>query len=1043
MPLLPTPPLPMRLKPLAWSILLALASPAALAEGEARSAAPITPNMGPIEIELPEGYEEELGKAGTSQKGLQVLEALEVKGEWEDKDEKGRSDVYRKDISSVYAGKEEIERYKGANVADLFKGLNGVYSGDSRNSGALDPNIRGLQGEGRIPVTVDGTEQSTSYWMGAAGVSNRNYVDPNMIGSIAVEKGPSLNPDVKSGIGGSVQIKTLDVDDIVRPGETYGVEIKSETATNAVKPNEDGTHLFGKDYRDIDGAYSSGGAVIFSQGGGPQFTPHESPRYNDFDFEDNAFRIAAGARYETFDLFAAYSYRDRGNYYSGKGGSQRYETRDWLDKASAEQNNNASGGIATRYVANLFQPGNEVASTSSEMRTTLLKGTLYMANEQSLKLSYMRSDLEFGETSPFYVSEAIRLGTEVSSFGLELPRSEVKQNTYALDYKWSPEDNNWVDLKAGFWMTQSDSRRHQSGDTVYGVAEWDWGWDKYVQCQNNSNLGQCAGGAGTAPEKLPNTDGRYNIVANALQVTRHDRWGINISNRIALSDNFALTVSGDFNKEKLDQSDYATLNNNGNISVWATRYIGPRSGEREQYNFSFDNEWAATSWLVFNAGARYSDYNAFDTGLAEHRANQDAEWDAKAPIIGRSFDYYEIMSDAENKAYVDGVRSEVESWGIDDPALVEELVGIELQQGLIDGVRYTQKSVIIPSDGVKLDSAANPFTNGSINLNEQVGNAQGTGSQASRYITGNAYGTEVKGEISEEARWAKPKKSKASAWAPMAGVTLHLTDHARVYARYSESVRFPTVYEASSAYSLRASAPVRSSVKPEHAYNWEVGYVHDLRGFLPRWRHADFRINYYNNQIHDYIDRDYSYNIIQFDKKEMSGLELQTRFDTGRYFSNFGVSYRLEQKMCDKDYAASFDPYYGNKVNECVTGGFPTTFARTSLQPQYSINADAGLRLFDERLELGGRMVYHSSAKNKDEAKWLKQGVDYTLTLNEPYEWHPIWVFDAYASLRVTKSVDVDFGINNITNRYYLDPMARAMVPAPGRTMKFGVTARF
>ncbi|WP_240160540.1 TonB-dependent receptor plug domain-containing protein [Pseudomonas bharatica] len=252
-----TPPKPMRLKPLAWSILLALFSSTALAEDESPARQSSTPNMEPLEIELPAGYEEKTGNQP------QELQAQEITAEeWEEKDDKGRSDVYRKDVSNVYAGKDDIERYKGANAADLFKGMNGVYSGEARNSGALDPNIRGIQGEGRIPVTVDGTEQATSVWLGSAGVSNRNYVDPNMIGSISVEKGPSMTPGVKSGIGGSVEIRTLDAEDIVRPGESYGLEIKTETASNAVAPNEDGMNNLGRDYRDIEGPTSRASTSI-------------------------------------------------------------------------------------------------------------------------------------------------------------------------------------------------------------------------------------------------------------------------------------------------------------------------------------------------------------------------------------------------------------------------------------------------------------------------------------------------------------------------------------------------------------------------------------------------------------------------------------------------------------------------------------------------------------------------------------------------------------------------------------------------------------
>ncbi|TBV16937.1 TonB-dependent receptor domain-containing protein [Stutzerimonas kirkiae] len=976
-----------------------------------------------------------------------VLEEVSVQGEMESRDERGRNEVYTRDIVNIYQGKEEIERYKGTSTADLFKGMNGVYSSDARNSGALDPNIRGISGEGRIPVTVDGTEQATSVWMGSTGLTNRNYVDPNMIGSIAVEKGPSMTAGVRSGIGGSVEIKTLDVEDIVEPGESWGLEIKTETGTNSVKPNEDGMNKFGMDYRDIDGAYMGGNAVIFAKGGGAAFTPHESPRYKDFDFQDNAMRIAAGTRQENFDLFAAYSYRNRGNYFSGKGGSKRYESDGGLQAATAANQSNVQGDTSRNYIANLFLPGHEVAGTSSEMRTTLLKGTLYLPNEQSLKLSYMHSELEFGESMPYVINEQVRLQANGAlpsdNLGFQFPYSEVKQDTFALNYQWNPGENRLLNMQAGLWKTRSDAERYQNGEELYTIdnpSQRDWNWDNYVRCSNRPEL--CPGGVPAQPEKLPNSDGRFNIVSRALQVSDHQRWGVNLSNRMELADSLALTLSGDFSNEKLQQKDYSS-ENSGSIYTWSTRYLGPRGGRRQQYNFSFNGEWAATPWLVFNLGARYSDYNSFDTSLDEHRKNRDQGWGAGTPRIGMAYGYYRLLTDTENQAVIDNTRSMVESWGL-DPETTEQLITDVLAEGMIDGLRYTHEMAVIPysGNGVMLDSSQNPFLNGSINLDEKVDNPHGTNGSAARYLPSNRKSIIQGPQLTDAERWAKPEKRRDSAWAPMAGVTLHVTDHARLYARYSEFVRFPSIYEDTQALS-GGTTVTNNRMRPEHAYNWEAGYVHDLRGFLPAWRAADFRLNYFNNEIRDFVDRDFAYNILQYDRKKLSGVELQTRFDTGRYFSGFSATYRIDQKLCDKDAAATFDPYYGKLVDECVTGGFPGTFSRTSLQPQYSLNLDSGMRLFNERLELGARMIYHSSAKNKEEAKWIKQNLPYVQGGNEPFEWHPIWVFDAYASLQVNKRLDIDFGINNITNRYYIDPLARVAMPAPGRTMKLGLTARF
>jgi hemoglobin/transferrin/lactoferrin receptor protein len=108
-----------------------------------------------------------------------------------------------------------------------------VYSGDARNSGALDPNVRGIQGQERVPVTVDGTEQALTVWRGYNGANNRNYIDPNLISSIEVEKSASLTGDVKTSVGGGIAIKTIGIDDVVAPGEEFGMSLKLETSSNS------------------------------------------------------------------------------------------------------------------------------------------------------------------------------------------------------------------------------------------------------------------------------------------------------------------------------------------------------------------------------------------------------------------------------------------------------------------------------------------------------------------------------------------------------------------------------------------------------------------------------------------------------------------------------------------------------------------------------------------------------------------------------------------------------------------------------------------
>jgi hemoglobin/transferrin/lactoferrin receptor protein len=988
------------------------------------------------------------------------LGTVVVNGEADNKDQTGRDNVYAKDVSNAYVGKDDIERYKGLSVGDLFNGLNGVYSGDSRNSGALDPNIRGIQGEGRVPVTVDGAEQSTSVWMGPAGVANRSYVDPNMISSIMVERGVSMTPGVKSGVGGTVQIKTLGVDDIVRPGETFGLEVKMETGTNTVKANDGQlTSSFGKDYRDLYGAYtSSWGNVI--QGGinGTNVIPRKGPN-NSFDFGDKAYRVAMATKQENFSLLGAYSYRSRGNYYSGKNGSEKYKTDSWREQMVKENEQNLGSGNQS-YMANMFLPQHEVNNTSSQLESTLLKGSLNLPNNQTLSASLMRMDSVFGESIPYLTSFMLLQSKEEQNIGYQFPPSQVKQDTYTLNYAWNPADNPLIDFNLGVWMTKSNASRHQNGDGLYGVrvtsfAQQDTAWDNYVRChQLNDPTLNCTGVPSTPPEKKPNTDGRYNIFAKALQLTNHDRKGIDVSNRFQLTPTLKLGLAADFSHEKLEQRD-ASEGTLPTEYTWGNRYMGPRSGTRQQYNFTISGEWAATDWLVLNAGLRYSDYNSYDDALKKHRQNQDKGWELYAPTVGAQINYQRAMTDAEFANALDGIQFDIDLYQqlIDDPDsppeyLADYAMYRDESQAFKDstiakGVMYTDASVIVPYDGFKMDQSQNPFRNGQINLKETMISASGI--EVPRYIvnTYNNYHQLIKGAEPAD-KWALPEKNKDHAWTPSFGATVFLTDHTRVYGRYSELVRFPSIYEDTQAmYGFGGGSVSTNNMVPEHTYSWEIGYVHDLKQFLPNFRAADFRINYYNNTIRNYVDRDFTFNIRQYDKKIFTGIDLQARLDSGKYFANFGASYRLKNQMCDKNYAETLDPYFGEMMNECVTAGFPTTFARTSLQPKYSLNLDAGMRLLNNDLELGSRMVYHSTGVNEDERAWIANNIKYVHAFNEPNNWNPIMVFDAYASYRLNKHMQLDFMVNNITDRYYLDPLARSLMPAPGRTMKVALTMRY
>ena len=293
----------------------------------------------------------------------------------------------------------------------------------------------------------------------------------------------------------------------------------------------------------------------------------------------------------------------------------------------------------------------------------------------------------------------------------------------------------------------------------------------------------------------------------------------------------------------------------------------------------------------------------------------------------------------------------------------------------------------------------------------------------------------------------KKAKRTAHAWAPAFGATVLVTDNIRIYARYTETKRMPSIFEDTIGYSITELHPFYDR-KPEHSKNIEIGYVQDLRGLLPNARRADIRLNYFHNLTKNVFDRDVNYEMKQFDKRMLSGLEFQTRYDQGNFFTDLGIVYNLKNKFCDKNSAVldrGIWDYVRNvkkprALPECVNGGNAEGYLKHTIAPKYSITANLGIRALDERLELGTRWLYHSQVKDS-RAKSLRDAG--FLGSTETNRWNPVLVVDAYASYKVNENLQLELVGTNITDRYYLDPLTRSSMPAPGRTIKLGFTAKF
>jgi hemoglobin/transferrin/lactoferrin receptor protein len=301
--------------------------------------------------------------------------------------------------STSYVSAEQLSRVPQSSVADIFKGVPGVISGNGRNGAALDVNIRGMQGMNRVKTTVDGAEQSTSSYRGYFGVDNRTFVDQDFIGGIEIGKGPGTSAASAGAPGGVVAITTLTADDILLPGLDYGVRIKGTRTSNGIDPVE-----------------------------GMPFASARSKTTDLFDADGGSGSFAAAARGEHIEIVAAYSRRQTGNYFTGTNGPTHYR-------------HPAQPTFPREY--SYVGRGMEAYNTSKDVESGLLKANLKW-QAHSLQLGYIYYDNRYGEITP-----------TIAQSGGQRPLSHTNVKNATAKYRYNPLDNDLIDFRVNLWHTEA------------------------------------------------------------------------------------------------------------------------------------------------------------------------------------------------------------------------------------------------------------------------------------------------------------------------------------------------------------------------------------------------------------------------------------------------------------------------------------------------------------------------------------------------------------------------------------------------------------
>ncbi|MDX8521200.1 TonB-dependent receptor plug domain-containing protein [Mesorhizobium sp. VK23D] len=167
--------------------------------------------------------------------------------------------------SASHVDRKQLDRRMATTPNEMLLGVPGVTVQADARRVSSSINIRGLQDFGRVAVIVDGARQD--FQRSDHGTQSTFYVDPELIKSVDVIRGPVANTYGSGAIGGVVFFDTKDAEDFLKPEETWAGSLTGRyesngkgwttSASGAYRFNENWDALGNIVYRDY-GDYKNG-----------------------------------------------------------------------------------------------------------------------------------------------------------------------------------------------------------------------------------------------------------------------------------------------------------------------------------------------------------------------------------------------------------------------------------------------------------------------------------------------------------------------------------------------------------------------------------------------------------------------------------------------------------------------------------------------------------------------------------------------------------------------------------------------------------------
>lgn len=133
------------------------------------------------------------------------------------------------------ASKEDVERRGASHMSDLIDQISGTSVNSLYARPEISVGVQGIAGHGRVSQSLEGITQNFHAFTKDIGQTGSIFVDPQFLKSIDVTRGVNTSTGSLGSLGGSVDFKYLDLDDILLPGRSFGGMIRGSTGFSKYK----------------------------------------------------------------------------------------------------------------------------------------------------------------------------------------------------------------------------------------------------------------------------------------------------------------------------------------------------------------------------------------------------------------------------------------------------------------------------------------------------------------------------------------------------------------------------------------------------------------------------------------------------------------------------------------------------------------------------------------------------------------------------------------------------------------------------------------